>query len=291
MALYHLQSGFVSRSSGRSSVQSAAYITGADLHESRRNLDVSYKNRHSDIAFTDTLAPEHAPSQFHDLGVWDILENFEDKYAIQRYKTEATQEAYLASARSAQTIVMALPKELSVEASKELVEAFAKERFVSRGLIVTYAIHDDEGNPHAHLLISRRAVNEKGELAWAKDREIVTRKELLVTRKLWADLTNKYLEIEGFDEEIVNELRTRAKNSLLTQAMASEEDLRCKSVSKDLMQLPGMDKNLALKLADRGIVTRDDLAELAVDDLTDIPGLDASKAAELIMAARAHWFV
>lgn len=99
------------------------------------------------------------------------------------------------------------------------------------------------------------------------------------------------LGIEGFDEEIVNELRTRAKNSLLTQAIASEEKLSEKTVSEELMQLPGMDKNLALKLADRGIVTRDDLAELAVDDLTDIPGLDASKAAELIMAARAHWFV
>ena len=199
MAIYHLQSGFVSRSSGRSSVQSAAYITGATLHESRRDLEVSYKNRLSDIAFTDTLAPEHAPSQFHDLGVWDILENFEDAYAIQRYKTEATQEAYLASARPAQTIMVALPKELDVGVTKELVEEFAKERFVSRGLIVTYAIHDDEGNPHAHLQISRRAVNEKGELAWAKDRDIVTRKSLLVTRKLWADLSNKYLEREGFE--------------------------------------------------------------------------------------------
>ncbi|MEI6627788.1 MAG: AAA family ATPase [Alphaproteobacteria bacterium] len=199
MAIYHLQSGFVSRSSGRSSVQSAAYITGATLHESRRDLEVSYKNRLSDIAFTDTLAPEHAPSQFHDLGVWDILENFEDAYAIRRYRTEATQEAYLASARPAQTIMVALPKELDIGVTKELVEEFAKERFVSRGLIVTYAIHDDEGNPHAHLQISRRAVNEKGDLAWAKDRDIVTRKSLLVTRKLWADLSNKYLEREGFE--------------------------------------------------------------------------------------------
>jgi len=58
MAIYHLNSGFVSRSSGRSSVQSAAYITGATLHESRRDLEIKYKNRLSDIAFTNTLAPE-----------------------------------------------------------------------------------------------------------------------------------------------------------------------------------------------------------------------------------------
>ena len=93
---------------------------------------------------------------------------------------------------------MALPRELDVGVAKELVEEFAKERFVNRGLIVTYAIHDDEGNPHAHLMISRRIVGEGGELSWAKDREIVSRKELLVTRKLWADLTNYYLEREGF---------------------------------------------------------------------------------------------
>ncbi|MDQ5883794.1 MAG: Toprim protein [Pseudomonadota bacterium] len=203
MAIYYLSHGMVSRSSGRSSVQSAAYITGASLHESRRDLDISYKNRLSDIAFTDTLAPEHAPQQFHEIGVWDLLEDFEDEYAIKRFPNcLESRDKYLNSAQTAQTIVIALPRELEVGAGKELVEEFAKERFVSRGLIVTYAIHDDEGNPHAHLQISRRAVNEKGELAWAKDREVVSRKELLVTRKLWADLSNKYLEREGFEARI-----------------------------------------------------------------------------------------
>lgn len=98
------------------------------------------------------------------------------------------------------------------------------------------------------------------------------------------------LGIEGFDEEVVNELRSRAKDSLLTQAIASEEKLSEKTPATDLLELPGMDRQLAFTLASRGIATRDDLAELAVDDLTDIPGLDESKAAELIMAARAHWF-
>ena len=77
--MYHLSQGFVSRSSGRSAVQSAAYITGEKLHESRRDLEVNYQNRHSDIAFTATLAPEHAPDNFKDIGVWDLLENFEDE--------------------------------------------------------------------------------------------------------------------------------------------------------------------------------------------------------------------
>lgn len=98
------------------------------------------------------------------------------------------------------------------------------------------------------------------------------------------------LEIEGFDEEIVNELRTRAKDALLTQAITSEEK-SSNEPAPDLLSLEDMDRHLAFTLASRGIITRDDLAELAVDDLKDVPGLDAAKAAKLIMAARAHWFV
>jgi transcription termination/antitermination protein NusA len=99
------------------------------------------------------------------------------------------------------------------------------------------------------------------------------------------------LDIEGFEEELVNELRSRAKDALLTQAIASEEKLGEKEPAEDLLTLEGMDKKLAYVLANRNIITRDDLAELAVDELTDIQELTEEKAAALIMAARAHWFV
>lgn len=99
------------------------------------------------------------------------------------------------------------------------------------------------------------------------------------------------LEIEGFDEEVVTELRSRAKDALLTQALASEEKLNQKEPAEDLLSLEGMDRHLAYTLANRGIITRDDLAEMAVDDISDIKELDKDKAAALIMAARAHWFV
>lgn len=99
------------------------------------------------------------------------------------------------------------------------------------------------------------------------------------------------LEIEGFDEDIVNELRARAKNALLAQAIATEDKKTDKTTLEEaLLALPGMDEQLALTLSNRGITTRDDLAELAADDLVDIAGLEKSKAAQLIMAARAHWF-
>ncbi len=96
------------------------------------------------------------------------------------------------------------------------------------------------------------------------------------------------LEIESFDENIVNELRSRARDSLLVQAIRSEEQVQ--DVDQELLQLEGMDSELAAKLAAGGIKTRDDLADLAVDELTEMTGIDEDRAKALIVKARAHWF-
>lgn len=98
------------------------------------------------------------------------------------------------------------------------------------------------------------------------------------------------MEIEEFDEDIVNELRTRARDVLLTQAIVQEEKIDEAEPAEDLMSLEGMDKGLAFTLASEGVVTREDLAELATDDLLEIKEMDQEKAAALIMKARAHWF-
>lgn len=99
---------------------------------------------------------------------------------------------------------------------------------------------------------------------------------------------NEMLEISAFDEDTVNELRDRARNVLLTEAIVTEEKIG--TASQDLLSLEGMDRDLAARLADAGIHTRDELAELAVDELTDVSGIDDARARELIVAARAHWF-
>jgi N utilization substance protein A len=101
---------------------------------------------------------------------------------------------------------------------------------------------------------------------------------------------SELLGIEEFDPEIVNELRSRARDRLITQAIVSEEAIDQAEPAEDLLTLEGMDRELALVLASRGIVTREDLAEQAVDDLGEIDQLDPQRAAQLIMAARAHWF-
>jgi N utilization substance protein A len=96
--------------------------------------------------------------------------------------------------------------------------------------------------------------------------------------------------IEEFDEDIVKELRNRARDVLLTQAIVSEESLDQSMPADDLLTLDGMRPDLALALARRGVRTREELAEQGVDDISDIDGLSTEEAGALIMKARAHWF-
>lgn len=97
---------------------------------------------------------------------------------------------------------------------------------------------------------------------------------------------NEMLAIEEFDEALVDELRERAKDVLLTRAIASEEA----EVSQDLLDMEGMDSELAFKLAAAGVLTMEDLADQSVDDLMDIEGMEEQRAAALIMKAREPWF-
>ncbi len=101
---------------------------------------------------------------------------------------------------------------------------------------------------------------------------------------------SEMLAIEEFDEGLVKEIRGRAKDLLLTRAIANEEEIGNAKPAEDLLNMDGMDEQLAHVLASRGIVTMEDLAEQATDDLLDIEGMDEKKAAELIMTARKPWF-
>ena len=99
------------------------------------------------------------------------------------------------------------------------------------------------------------------------------------------------MAIDGFDEEIVQELRNRAKDALLTKAIAGEELLGEKAPAEDLLDMDGMERRLAFELASHDVITMEDLAELAVPDLLEIvPEMDEENAGTLIMTARAPWF-
>lgn len=101
---------------------------------------------------------------------------------------------------------------------------------------------------------------------------------------------NEMLAIEEFDEDIVEELRGRAKDILLTRAISKEEDITSTEPADDLKEMEGMDLDLAYKLAAKGVITMEDLAEQSTDELMEIDGMDEERAAKLIMTARAPWF-
>lgn len=102
--------------------------------------------------------------------------------------------------------------------------------------------------------------------------------------------SSELLAIEEFDEAMVEELRGRARDVLLTQAIMKEEKIGDAEPAADLLEMEGMDKDLAYELASRGVITMEDLAEQAVDELLDIESLDKERAGALIMTARAPWF-
>jgi N utilization substance protein A len=99
---------------------------------------------------------------------------------------------------------------------------------------------------------------------------------------------NEMLEIEAFDEDTVHELRNRSRDALLTMAIANEE--KVENAALDLKSLEGIDAELMAKLGANQIQTRDELAELAVDELVEMTGIEEEAAKALIMKAREHWF-
>jgi N utilization substance protein A len=101
---------------------------------------------------------------------------------------------------------------------------------------------------------------------------------------------SEMLEIEGFDEDLINELKSRAKDALLIIAIAAEEKIETAIPAKDLLEMEGMDKDLAYDLASDGVITMEDLAEQSIDDLLKFSGMTEERAARLIMKAREPWF-
>jgi transcription termination/antitermination protein NusA len=101
---------------------------------------------------------------------------------------------------------------------------------------------------------------------------------------------SEMLEIEGFDEDLVNELRSRAKDALLIKAIAAEEKIESAEPAEDLLEMDGMDNELAYEMAKLGIKTMEDLAEQSVDDLLVLEGMTEKRAGQLIMKAREPWF-
>jgi N utilization substance protein A len=139
----------------------------------------------------------------------------------------------------------------------------------SRSILERFMQRLDVGEDVAHILVQEGFSNIE-EIAYVPESEL--------------------LEIEEFDDEMVSEIRRRARDALLTQLIAKEEVLDENAPEDDLLELEGMSERLAYRLAEKGIRTQEDLAELSVDELKEIDEMTDDEAAALIMAARAPWF-
>ncbi len=202
MAIMHFRVSHVSRSTGRSTVQSAAYITGERLLDARNQETVFYRRDQEAIHSWGVSAPKNAPAAFKTLEGWNALEAFEDAWAESYFKNAKALENHKNSARISMNIIAALPRELTLDQSQELVKQFVYRAFVSNGHYVTYGLHDEEGNPHAHIMVSHRTLDENGEISKTKNRDLCTRAGLKNHRHLWADLTNQHLERHGYEQRV-----------------------------------------------------------------------------------------
>ena len=141
--------------------------------------------------------------------------------------------------------------------------------------------HEQESSLICQLFMQKLDVDE--EIA-----EILVQEGFVTLEEVAYVPLNEMLEIESLDEETVNEIRNRARNVLLTDAIAKEE--KVEHSAEDLLALEGMDINIVRELASKGINTQADLADLATDDLVEMTGIDIERANQLIMKAREPWF-
>lgn len=213
MAIYHLSIKIISRGKGKSAVAASAYRSGEKIKNEYDGIVHDF-TRKGGIAHTEILLPQNAPQEFANRSVlWNSVE-----------KIEKSKNSQLA-----REIEIALPKELNREKQIELVRNYVKENFVDVGMCADIAIHDkNDGNPHAHILLTMRPLNEdktwgakskkeyildeNGEKVKLKNGNYKTRKISTTDwneqdkaeqwRKAWADITNKYLEENSIHEKV-----------------------------------------------------------------------------------------
>ena len=213
MAIYHLCIKIISRGKGKSAVAASAYRSGEKIKNEYDGIVHDF-TRKGGIAHTEILLPQNAPQEFSDRGtLWNSVE-----------KIEKSKNSQLA-----REIEIALPKELDREKQINLVRDYVKENFVKVGMCADIALHDKgDGNPHAHILLTMRPLNEdttwgakskkeyildeNGEKVKHKNGNYKTRKinttdwneqdKAEEWRKAWADITNKYLEENSIQEKV-----------------------------------------------------------------------------------------
>lgn len=187
MAIFSLNTRHVMRSKGQNSVKTAAYLVGEKLYDSRLGKEVHYKTQMNRPVYYSIVGSDLIPSSLVNLEIWDKMELFEDKYALKTFKTLATQERHLQSARTSQVLMAALPVELSLKEWKSLVLEFTQEWYLKKNLISLIAIyHQEDHNPYVQIQTTLRSIDSQGIFSSAKVRDINGPPAIRESRRLWA---------------------------------------------------------------------------------------------------------
>lgn len=204
LAIYHLSAKVMSRSAGRSSVAAAAYRSGSELTNQRDGIRHDYSRRR-DVVHAEILAPANAPEWMSDRAqLWNAVE------VVERRK----------DAQLARELEIALPRELDQPQQLDLVREFAREQFVSKGMIADIAIHnpsasDGHEQPHAHVMLTMREITGQG--FGNKNRDWNGKDHLEGWREAWAGHANRALERAGQDERVDHRSLAKQQEEALNQ--------------------------------------------------------------------------
>ena len=184
MAIYHFTAKVISRSKGRSAVAAAAYRSASHLHDYRQDLTFDYAAK-PDVVHSEILAPQEAPEWVHDRELlWNTVEASEKR----------------CDSQVAREVEFALPEELTKSEAIALAREFVNREFVVGGMVADFNVHWDQGNPHAHVMLTMRELTANGFGLKATE---WNRRELLAEwREHWADLANQHLLRAGLDIRI-----------------------------------------------------------------------------------------
>lgn len=177
MAIFHIDFKILKRSEGKSSLYLSAYNSRMRLKDEKTGLVFNYEKKKEDLMHSDILLPKNAPESFKNRSVlWNEVEKQKRKDSqLSRY------------------FICALPRSLSLQENKKLLEEYIQKNFINKGMCADYAIHNDaeNNNPHAHVMLTMQNVNETGFLN--KNREWNKKENIDIWRRSWSVSINKYL--------------------------------------------------------------------------------------------------
>ena len=228
MAIYHMQAKVVSRGSGRSAVAASAYMSCSRMYNDYDGIQHDY-TRKQGLIYQEVMLPPMAPSKWNDREqLWNAVE-----------ENEKTKDS-----RLAREFVVALPVELDKDSNISLLQDFIKKNFVNMGMCADFAIHDTDGhNPHAHILLTVRPLNENGTWQYKTEKEYlrllsilqITPSELLMVGNSFKSDIQPVLSLGGYGVHIPFEVMWKHE---VTETFAHE---RLKQVKRldDLLSLLG----------------------------------------------------